>query len=224
MRNFNSTNITLLLCGEVSSNALFSYIQYLPDNVSKDIHTLSSAFIPGAHKDTFSHCLRCGMSCLLCLSNNSLTMFSHPKGNGCCLTQTFSCWFNNSLERMASSRTIGLRWQRLKVALFIIFAWDPEKPGSLQSTPVSLFYQLPRQHCLQGHRTRLGWHKEDMWTTNVLFLETAQYKPTGQAFASTTLSPVSYYLIAFYLPISAFHRLPISPSQGALMSLLVGSH
>lgn len=174
VRNLDSsTNITLLPCGEVSSNVLFSYIQYLPDNVSKDSHTLSSAFIPGAHKDTFSHCLRCGMSCLLCLSNNSLTMFSHPKGNGCCLTQTFSCWFNNSLERTASSLTIGQWWQRLKVALFIIFACVPESPGSLQSTPVSLFYQLPCQHCLQGHQTRLGWHKEDMWSTNV-FLETAQ--------------------------------------------------
>lgn len=131
-----TNNIILFPCGSVSANVFLLAKQYIK----------GLTFIPGPHKDTFSHCLHCGMSCLLCLSNNSLTMFSHiGKGNGCCLTQTLSCWFNNSLGHTASSHTIGQWWQRLKVALFIIFACVPviqgtERPGSLQRTPLFLCF------------------------------------------------------------------------------------
>lgn len=86
---------------------LVCFLVNLQHSVSKGSHILSGAFIPGAHRGTFSHCLRCGMSCLLCLSNNSLTMLSHPKGNGCCLTQTFFL----------------LIWQFLGTYSFLAYYW-----------------------------------------------------------------------------------------------------
>lgn len=83
--------------------------------------------LPFTHRRTFSsvsnahkHCLHCETSCP---SSNSLTMSLLRKGNGCCVTWGFSCWFNCLQEHTASSH-----WYSIYacgggyVAPFIFFA------------------------------------------------------------------------------------------------------
>lgn len=106
--------------------------------------------LPFVHTNALSPTVSTVERPVLCLSNISLTIFSHRKGNSCCVTRGFSCCFNSSLEHTASSHRYTITLWRHN---FIIFAcvlrlWTGR---TLQRIPVSLFYHLPHKHCLRRH-------------------------------------------------------------------------